>query len=132
MRKFASLSVLALAGCVVSGSQLQSECEALHPAFPDAFECTKAAVYARRPDVLSDPRVKLYLLRGEQLAGRVRDAQIKDIDARVEWQRLFVELKAANDADVSRILATLPKPAPTPQVCTSTRSPTGTVTTRCG
>lgn len=130
MRKFASIAALALAGCATSGAQLQSECEARHPAFPEAFECTKAAVYARRADALSDPRVKLYLLKGEQLAGQVRDAQIKDIDARVEWQRLFVELKAANDAEVSRILATIPKPVPA-RVCTSTRSPTGTVTTRC-
>lgn len=130
MRKLASIAALALAGCATSGAQLQRECEAHHPDFPGLFECTRASVYAKRADALSDPRVKLYLLKGEQLAGQVRDGQIKDIDARVEWQQLFVDLKAANDAEVGRILATMPRPAPA-QTCTSTRSPTGTVTTRC-
>jgi hypothetical protein len=58
-----------LAGCAASGTEMQAECEARYAKFPDIFNCTHDAVMARNPAIMRDARVKLYLLRGEQLAG---------------------------------------------------------------
>ena len=141
MRKIASvMGALVLSGCAVSGSQLQAQCEAAHPSsFPSMFQCTRDAVVAKKPDAMADARVKLYMLKGEQLAGQVAAGKIADIDARVEWQKTFVEMRAARDAEVMQVLATMPKPAPpslpslvpVPVTCTSTPGLAGTVNTTC-
>ena len=70
-RTFATLATLLLSACAGPGTRMQTDCEALHRAFTPMFECTRDAVASKRPDLLSNPRVKLYMLRGEQLAARV-------------------------------------------------------------
>lgn len=90
----------ALAACATSGTEMQAECEAKHRDFPDIFQCTYENVAARNPAILQDARAKLYLLRGEQLALEVVEKKISNLDAKVAWQRLHVELKAAKDQEV--------------------------------
>jgi hypothetical protein len=63
-----------LVGCATSGTEMQAECEARYAKFPDIFNCTHDAVMARNPGIMRDARAKLYLLRGEQLAGQVTTA----------------------------------------------------------
>jgi hypothetical protein len=109
---------------------MQAQCEAANPAsFPSMFSCTQSAIMARNPGIMGDARAKLYMLRGEQLAAQVTAGKITDLDARVEWQRLFVELRQARDAEVFQMMAVMPKPAPT-TTCTST-AVLGTVQTVC-
>lgn len=97
---FGPMALALLTGCATSGTELQAECEALHGKFPDVYRCTYDAVAARNPRILKDARAKLYLLRGEQLAQQVESGKLSSLDAKVAWQQLFVELKAANDQEV--------------------------------
>jgi len=41
----------------------------------------------------NNPEVKLYLLKAEQLSEKVQKGEISDLDARVELQTLFVNLR---------------------------------------
>ena len=95
------LVCFALASCATSGTEIQAECEAKHREFPDIFQCTYENVAARNPGILQDARAKLYLLRGEQLALEVVEKKITSLDAKVAWQRLYVELKSAKDQEVA-------------------------------
>jgi hypothetical protein len=80
---------------------MQAECEAKYHEFPDAFQCTYDAVTSRNPRILQDSRAKLYLLRGEQLALVVVNQQLTSLDAKVEWQKLYVDLKAAKEQEIA-------------------------------
>lgn len=134
-----TLPLILLASCAASGTQMQAECEARLQKFPEIFQCTYEAVASRNPSILQDARAKLYLLRGEQLALQVLGGKISNLDAKVAWQQLYVELKSARDQEVlatmnatSRSLeAARVPPAPSAQTlvvnprttinCTSTR-----------
>jgi hypothetical protein len=83
---------------------MQAECEAKFKEFPDMFQCTYENVVARNPRILQDARAKLYLLRGEQLAVEVLEKRISSLGAKVEWQRLYVQLKAARDQEMAAAL----------------------------
>lgn len=97
IRPIALLLTSCLASCVTlpSGTQIQSECETVNRNFPDIYNCTFNEITKRNPGILSDPRAKLYLLRGEQLAVEVSSGRISTVDAKVEWQRLYVGLRSA-------------------------------------
>ena len=43
------------------------------------------------------------------LADAVRDGRISDLDAKVSWQQMLVDMRAANDAAILGILAAQPK-----------------------
>ena len=90
----------ALAACATSGTEMQAECEAKYRDFPDIFQCTYENVVARNPGILQDARAKLYLLRGEQLALEVVEKRMSNLDAKVAWQRLYVELKGAKEQEL--------------------------------
>ncbi len=123
---FAKISCcLLLASCAATGTQMQAECEAKHRDFPAIFQCTYDAVVQRNPRILEDSRAKLYLLRGEQLAVAVLQQGMSSLDARVEWQRLYVELRAAKEQEVAASLtatsqalqaARIAAPLPSPQI----------------
>lgn len=121
MRKLAYFAaLLPLVGCAGPGTRIQSQCEAGNPSsFVAMYECTRDGIKAQHPDILSDPRGKLYMLKGEQLAGQVKAGKLTDLDARVEWQQLFVNLKQAKDAEEMQLLANMPK-ARQPVNCTTT------------
>ncbi len=80
---------------------MQAECEAKFREFPEIFQCTYDNVASRNPRILQDARAKLYLLRGEQLAVEVLEKKTGNINAKVAWQRLYVELKAAKDQEMA-------------------------------
>ncbi|OYV02166.1 MAG: hypothetical protein CFE45_01565 [Burkholderiales bacterium PBB5] len=108
---------------------MQAECEAKTTTFPALFWCTRGAIAERNPGIFENDRAKLYLLRGQQLAEQVTAGKLSDLDARVEWQRLYVELREARDAEVTRSLAAMPRPA-SPVTCTTTAAG-GVATTSC-
>ena len=105
MRSLFIAPILIIFGsCVASGTQMQDECEAKHQKFPDVFQCTYEAVASRNPSILQDPRAKLYLLRGEQLALQILEGKITNLNAKVSWQQLYVELKSARDQEIVAIM----------------------------
>jgi len=144
------LTAIALTACAGAGTVIQAECESKFREFPEIFQCTYEGVASRNPEILQDGRAKLYLLRGEQLAVEVLERKISSLDAKVAWQRLYVELKAAKEQEtiaaigaVSKSLdaaraATPPSPQTTPVVvvpnlsisCRSTKLGT-TIYTTC-
>lgn len=103
---------LVLGGCATSGTHMQAECEARFTSFSPIYWCTREAIAERNPGIMQDARAKLYMLRGEQLAQEVDVGRMSSIGAKVEWQRLYVELKAAKDLEVMAALATIPRIAP--------------------
>jgi hypothetical protein len=113
---FLVLPAAVLAGCA-TGSQIQAQCEARFERFADMYRCTASEIAKTAPSITNDARAKLYLLRGEQLAEQVERGQISNIDAKVAWQQLFVELKSASARDIANALQAMPRPVPT------TRSP---------
>ena len=108
MKTFASIATLSmLSACATNGADMQYECEAKHSYFPEIYQCTYHAVATRNPAILKDPRAKLYLLRGEQLAEEVTSKKISNVDAKVFWQRLFVEIKASRDKDTATAIESI-------------------------
>lgn len=93
----AIIAAVAMTGC--AGLQdYQASCEQKHRAFPDFATCYKAEVLADRR-AQNDARVKLLLLKTDQLAERVKAGQMTDLDARVEFQQTYVSLKDAANSD---------------------------------
>lgn len=133
----AVFAVLVLGGCA-SGTAMKAECEARHSGFPEIVQCTKALIAERNPGLMTDERAKLYVWRGEQLSQAVVDGRISNIDAKVAWQQMLVDMRAQNDAQILQLLATMPKPQPaTPAArlpsatstnCTSTTTTFGGIT----
>lgn len=84
----------------------QQRCEQLQKSFPDMVICLKAAVASGQ---VKEPRgtftgffnlnrgpsseLKLYMLRAEQLSIQVKNGSISELDARVELQKLYVEIE---------------------------------------
>lgn len=97
--KYILIVMLFLTGCATVG-QRQGKCESQHEKFEDVVECTRAASK-------SDPRIKnhagykLYFLKGDQLSQQIINNEISELDARVEWQNLYVQIKGANDRKVN-------------------------------
>lgn len=90
-----------LAGCA-TGTQMQAECEGRFNHFPDIFQCTKDSIAQRNPRIMQDARAKMYLLRGEQLVQSVVEGKMSSLDARVEWQKLYVQLRGDAESEAAR------------------------------
>lgn len=105
--------VICLSGCATTNvTNMQTECEAKTKTFPEMAACLKDTVAASHCSIedrltlrkkclktkLDENDIKLYLLKAEQLSLRVQKHEISDLDARVELQKLFVEL--GNQADL--------------------------------
>ena len=88
-----SLSTLAFADNRLTVGQIQSGCEAMHESFSKMFYCTKQKMNEDEAMRNYAP-MKLYLLKGEQLVSKINKGDITDIDAKVEWQELYVRLKS--------------------------------------
>jgi hypothetical protein len=92
-------AVVALVGGCANMGKLQAGCETTTDNFPAMAACLKSAVATSEfPGMKDRPDVKLYLLKADQLALRVANGQISDLDARVELQTLFVQLKQQAEA----------------------------------
>lgn len=101
-KAFVILTVLLLTGCASSTLYSlkadQRRCEAKSDKFVEIFECTKQQMQAQtnnNPDEMSES-ARLYLLKGEQLNEQVAENKISDLDAKFEWQKLYVELYNRN------------------------------------
>lgn len=95
--------VLSVAGCIsgcTTVGSYQADCEKQHSAFPDVVRCLKDALAKDwRPSASKDARVRLYLLKADQLSQRVQRGELSDLDARVALQELYVNLKRDEDAE---------------------------------
>jgi hypothetical protein len=108
-----------LLGCANIG-KAQVGCENRYAAFADIVSCTKAAM-ADSSRAANDSRVRAYFLRGDQLAEMVRKGNISNLDARVEWQNMYLELKDSESREGARNAA----------VYRALNPPSTTTTTRC-
>lgn len=139
LRTAGIVAMAAILGGCATGTQMQAECEAKEKAFPDVVRCTRQSIAERAPSKLREPSAKLYLLRGEQLATDVEAGKISDIDARVAWQKLYIELfeptkedRAAAMRALSRIQLSPVTPARPPvSTSCSTRAVFGQLRTDC-
>lgn len=85
------LTALVIVGC--AGLQdYQASCEQKHSSFPAFAACYKTEVLADRR-AQNDARIKLLLLKTDQLAERVKAGHLSDLDAKVEFQQTFVGLR---------------------------------------
>lgn len=66
---------------------------------------------------MSDAKVKLYILKADQLSQMVQKGELSDLDARVVLQELYVRLGRDEDTEISNILVNMPKTRTTD--CTS-------------
>ncbi len=123
---------LILFGCAISGTQMQAECELKFTDFIGIYDCTRENIVARNPSILQDDRAKLYMLRGEELVSYVKNGTMTDIQAKVLWQKLYVELRADKLGEVREQLDSIAKSLPKPNTthCTSYMIG-GIVTTNC-
>jgi len=97
---------LLLSACAMSGTQIQAQCEARYASFVEIYGCTRDRLAAENPRKLEDPQAKLYMLRGEQLAGQVQAGKISDIDAKVAWAKEYNDLFVGHpDAAMQRAAA---------------------------
>jgi len=86
-----------LASCATVEKR-QVACEEQYGKFLDIYTCTKQSI-ATDARLNKDAGVKLYLLKGEQLVEQLSNGKISEIDAKTEWQKLFVELKQHEDGE---------------------------------
>lgn len=97
----ACLGGLFVAGCAGLQSY-QADCEKRTTGFVEFAACYKVEVLADRR-AQNDARVKLLLLKTEQIAERVKGGALSELDARLEFQQTYVTLKdAANSEDAAR------------------------------
>jgi hypothetical protein len=98
-----------ISSCAVSGTEMQAECESQFREFPEIFQCTYENVASRNPRILQDARAKLYLLRGEQLAIEVLEKKITNLEAKILWQKLYVQIKTAKDFETALAIQSISK-----------------------
>lgn len=80
-----------LAGCA-SIKTVQSDCEQSTTTFVDMAACIDRGIGQEQRLARSDSG-KLYRLKAAQLAARVEEKKISELDARVELQQLFVQIR---------------------------------------
>ena len=92
MRLLTIAIAASVTGCATSGTQIQADCETISSDLVAIVRCTKDTLAKKNPAKLQDAKAKLYLLRGEQLAADVAAGRMSNIDARVAWQKIYVDL----------------------------------------
>ena len=96
----------------------QGICEKQYTHFPDIVKCTKevysSSTFARN----NDPQVKLYFLKGDELSEKVQNKQITDLEARTQWQALYVQLGAQTNAESSAAISNYNAIRPRQTYCT--------------
>lgn len=108
MKKFSLFAIaIALAGCTNLG-QLQANCEATTSSFPQMVECLKVQV-ANDGRMRNSQEIKLYMLKADQLSGRVAKGAVSEIDAKVELQQIYVQLKQQETSNAMAAYAARPR-----------------------
>ena len=115
MKKYLILCLL-FTGCATVGKK-QAECENQYSAFSEIVTCTKQS-FSNDARIKNNPDFKLYILKGEQLAEQVKSKEITELDAKVERQRLYVDLKNNEDHKSSAAAARYNATKPRQTVCT--------------
>lgn len=98
-----------------SGAITKADCESRFQEFTEIYQCTYDSIVAKNPKILKDPMAKLYMLRGEQLAVAVTRQQMSSLDAKVEWQKQFLEMKRMKEQEVGlalQAISAMPQPQP--------------------
>ena len=99
------LTGILLTGCASSTlGEKRDACETKFTAFADIVSCTKESSMK----VKDDFRVKLYLLKGDQLVEKLKNREISEIDAKTEWQELYVKLKSAESSERREAIREMP------------------------
>jgi len=91
-KKIISASLLTVLTACTSVGNIQRDCEKQYSKFEDIVNCTKAAL-AGNSSAEKDASVKLYFLEAEQLIEKINKGVMTEGEAKLEWQRLFVNLK---------------------------------------
>ena len=88
------LLAVALTGCAPTKmlSIKQTDCEKQFTRFEDVVSCTKDA-YINDGMARENEQTKLYFLKGDQLVQKVKKGEITELDARTEWQSLYVDMR---------------------------------------
>lgn len=100
------LLVLLLTGCANVG-RMQAECESITKTFPDMSACLKERL--SNSNISNRQDTKLYLLKADQLSEQVNKGAISDLDARIELQKLFMQLSQAQYQAAAAYAATRPR-----------------------
>ncbi len=117
-----------ISSCTTSIVKKQQLCESQYPGFEQMVKCTKESYLTDNNSGLDDPRVKLYFLKGDQLVEKLKNKEITELDARTEWQSLYVQLQdrasaesaaATANYNASRIRQTYCVPVGTTTQCTT-------------
>lgn len=109
---------LLLSACTTLGDY-QATCEKRHQKFEEFASCFRSEVTSDSRGIpAKDPRVKLLLLKTEQLSRMVSSGQMSDLDAKVEFQQIFVSLKSQAMAESNDIQAPI-RQAPVRTTCTT-------------
>lgn len=125
-----SAAMVLASGCATTGTQAQAECEKAHQLIGEIVACTKQTLAEKNPAKLRDAKAKLYLLRGDQLADDVAAGRMGNSEARVAWQRLYLELWTDTQAqDVGRALMLQAAQPPAPPTYKIVQPPVSTVCT---
>jgi hypothetical protein len=92
---------LILSGCGMANmiSMNQSLCEKEYEKFEDVVSCTKEA-YKNQHLARDSESTKLYFLKGDLLVEKLKKGEITELDARTQWQELFVEMKKGHGSTV--------------------------------
>jgi hypothetical protein len=115
---FLLIITIIVSGCATVGSY-QQDCEAIHTDFAGMVGCLKTSVQSDSR-IKDDGRVRLYLLKAEQLLVKVKSKEIDELDARAQLQEIYVGLKNQETSERQRNaeIEALTKPTTTDTNCT--------------
>jgi hypothetical protein len=118
-RYFLLLLALILSGCATVGIY-QQDCEVPHSDFGGMVACLKSSVLSDSR-MNGDGRVRLYLLKADQLVAKVNAKEIEELDARVQLQEIYLGLKSQETAEGQRNaeIQALTKPKTIDTTCTT-------------
>ena len=106
MKKLLTLGlVLFLTGCATPIMKKQSACEEQFSKFAEVVSCTKDTFMADPMARTKDPKVKLYFLKADLLVEKVKTGEISELEARTEWQNIYVELGGRVNAEAAAAAA---------------------------
>jgi hypothetical protein len=116
---FLLLAIAALNGCATVG-KYQQACEATYENFSDMVSCLKSS--ARSDSRMADnARVRLYLMKADQLVAQVNDKELTETDARLQLQETYLGLKnqETTERDRQTLIQSITKPRTTDTTCTA-------------
>lgn len=113
------LAAVALGGCATVG-KYQQACEAKYENFSEMVSCLKTST---RSDsrMAGDARIRLYLMKADQLVAQVNANQLSETDARLQLQETYLGLKNQETSEKERqaLIQSITKPKTTDTSCTA-------------